>query len=341
MKAFCSYALAALFFFCSHSLVAQNFNYLNNDGEFDVEISSQLDNEQGIIFNLVILMDYDLYNRNYRAMLRGLDRLASVYSPDSLSLLMRELELFENHHPFLQLCENKRSGIAAYSGWAPYKSKQFEDYFSEQVELLKKYERLAQESNLPAGKIYKNSTYYLTNHAYAEAMYLLKWLKEEYPNTYYVKRNFVENRLRNIKLGVGKKLPIDNFTATDGTIIQMVQANNDPTLIAYLDVFSNDYKAELSNMLQVGEKIKDIRLIILLNSDILQQELRTHAQSAAPALEWVIANEALKSELGLSDYSSNLLVSAQNRIIAKDMSFDKLPEEVAFFCNKNSILAKK
>jgi len=322
-------------------LHSQNFSYLNNSDEFEIETSSAMDNEQEIISNLVILMDYDMYNRNYRAMLRSLDRLAKIYSPDSLALLMRKSELFENQHPFLQLCEKKKSGDSSYALWQPFQSQQFKLYFAEQVELLKKYERLSGGANSVAAKIYKSSTSYITNHAYTEARYLLKWLKKDYANTYYVRRNFVDNRLKSMELDIGDKLPITSFTTISGKEFRIAAKDDLPTLIAYLDIYSNDYKSDLNNTIKVGERVKNIQMIMLLNSSSQLQELSGLVPAAAVHPVLVLADDELKKELGLSDYSSNMLVSANNRIIAKDLNFNTLPEEAAFFFSDSSRLARR
>ena len=322
-------------------LLSQNFNYLDNDDEFQIETSSAMNNEQEIISNLVILMDYDMYNRNYQAMLRSLDRLARIYSPDSLALLTRKLELFENHHPFLQLCEKQKSGAHNYAAWQPYSSQQFKLYFAEQVKLLQDYERLSHGANSVAAKIYKSSTAYLVNHAYTEAKYLLNWLKRDYADAYYVRRNFVDNRLKSIELDIGADLPVTRFTTLAGREIRAAASENAPTLIAYLDLYSKDYNSELNNTIQVGERVKNIHMIILLNPDAPLQELSNLVADQAVHPAWVSADDALKKKLGLSDYSSNMLVSSENKIIAKDMDFNTLPEEAAFFCSDSSRLARQ
>ncbi len=330
----------AVLFTHYNPLFAQNYNYLNSADNFEIETSAVMDEEREIISNLVILMDYDKYNRNYQAMLRGLNRLARIYKPDSLSLLIRELELFENHHPFLKLVENKELGKSEYALWRPFKSQQFKQFFTEQVKLFKKYERLS-GSDVVAAKIYKYSQYYLTNHAYAEAEHLLKWLKKEYPNTYYVRRHFVENRLRSIELDVGEKLPVTSFTTAEGQKFHIPASDHELVLIAYIDIYSVDYKTDLSNTIQVGRQMQDIHLIVLLSSNIPQKEFIKLKKTTPSNIIWVLADEELKRELGLSDYSSNLLVSQERKIIAKDMSFARLPEEVAFFWSNSSRLAKK
>ena len=337
------YYISSIIILCASvsPISAQNFNYLNSGDEFEIDISSDLNTERDIISNLIILMDYDIYNRNYQAMLRGLERLTSIYSPDSLSVLLRELELFESHHPFLRLCENKTSEKSGYASWQPFQSQQFTQYFEQQVKLFKKHERLLKGTRLISSKIYKNSKYYLTNHAYAEAKYLLNWLKKDYPSTYYIKRGFVDNRLRNIELEVGKKLPVNSFTTIDGQKLNIDGSSDNPTLIAYLDIFSTDYKSELSNTIKVGELVQNIQLVVLLNSNILREELSTLIPSNGLNPDWVIAGKDLKEKLGLSDYSLNLLVSAENKILAKDMNFSNLPEEVAFLYNSSGILARK
>ena len=71
------------------------------------------------------------------------------------------------------------------------------------------------------------------------------------------------------------------------------------------------------------------------------QELSNLVPTAAAHPVWVLASDELKKELGLSDYSSNMLVSAKNRIIAKDIDFNTLPEEAAFFCSDSSRLARR
>ena len=325
--------LTALCFWTSR-VAAQNFNYLDSGDEFEIETSSAMNNEQEIISNLVILMDFDMYNRNYRAMLRSLDRLAKIYSPDSLALLTRKLELFENQHPFHELCEKKKSGDSSYALWQPFKSRQFKLYFAEQVQLLKNYERLSHGAHAVAAKIYQSSTAYLTNHAYAEAQYLLNWLKKDYADTYYVKRNFVDNRLKSIMLDVGAELPAMKLASFTGKEIHIASRDDVPTLIAYLDPYSNDYKSDLHNTIQVSERIKNIQIVVLLNSTIQKNELSHLVPATTIQPVWAPANEETKKELGLSDYSSNMLASSENKIIAKDMNFSTLPEDVAFFLQR-------
>lgn len=319
------------------TLKAQNLNYLNPVENLELELSEQVDERQ-IIDNLIRLMDYDQYNKSYQAMLRGLDRLAQAYAPDSLSIVARQMELFENHHPFLQLLQNKQAGKRGYDEWSPYTSPQFRAYFSEQVKLFSRYQRLSPDNALVAGKLYKNSTDYLKHRARDEAKYFLEWIKRDYPDSYYVTHNFVDYRLKNIELEEGTVFPEIILSAdTDETLII---SNEKYTLLIYLDVFSNAFKAEFDFALNAGKNEDNLTKIILLSSEMVPGDMAPIPTDNETKSVIMIADESIKKNLGFSDYSTTYLISPERIIVAKDVPFNDLEKQIALHVENKTVVKK-